>query len=91
MCAHDWQGFAAGTVYVVLFTVLCLKWSVKKRFIPKILQGIWETFFYENNRHHNSYKFAFIPFLPFHRNQEQDSNFQQLGGLITRNISVFCL
>ena len=33
----------------------------------------------------------FIPFLTFRRNQKQDSNFQQGGGLVTRNISVFYL
>ena len=36
------------------------------------------------------YKFAFIRFLSFHRNKKQESNFQQVGGLVTRNIFVFC-
>ena len=31
---------------------------------------------------------AFILFLSFRRNQKQESNFQQAGGLVTRNISV---
>ena len=32
----------------------------------------------------------FILFLSFLRNQKQESDFQQVGGLVTRNISVFC-
>ena len=35
--------------------------------------------------------FTFIPFLSFHRNQNQESNFQQVGSLITRNTIAFCL
>ena len=38
-----------------------------------------------------SYKFAFILFLSFLKNEKQESGFQQVGGLVTRNISVFCL
>ena len=30
-------------------------------------------------------------FCPFLANQKQESGFQQVGGLVTRNISVFCL
>ena len=60
-----------------------------------ILQGIWETFLDENNRSYNSnkfiYKFAFIPFLSFPRNEKHESDFQQVGGLVTRNISGFYL
>ena len=37
------------------------------------------------------YKFTFIPFLSFRRNQKQESNFQQVGGLVMRYISPFCL
>ena len=36
-------------------------------------------------------KFAVIPFLPFPRNQKQESDVQQFGGLVARYISVFCL
>ena len=65
--AHSSRVFAKGALQVALFTVWCLKWSVKKRWIPKILQEIWEPFLHENNRHYNSnkfiYKFAFIPFF----------------------------
>ena len=47
------------------------------------------------DRNYHSYKFrnkfTFIPFLSFHRNQEQESNFQQVGGLATRNSFAFCL
>ena len=34
---------------VVLFTVLWLKWSVKKSCIAKVLLAIWEAFFHEHN------------------------------------------
>ena len=45
---------------------------------------------HENNRNYNSYrfssKFTFILFLFFLANQKQESRFQQVGGLIARNI-----
>ena len=76
-----------------MFTVFCFKWSVKKHCVAKILQGIWRRFLYENNRNFNSYKsshkFNFISFLSFHKNQKQESNFQQVGGLVTSNILLF--
>ena len=34
---------------------------------------------------------VFITFLSFRRNQKQEFNFQQVGRLVTRNISIFCL
>ena len=68
---------------------------MKKHCVAKILQGISERFLYENNRNYNSYKFsykaAFLPVLSFRRNKKLESNFQQVGGLVTKNISVFCL
>ena len=68
---------------------------MKKHCVARILQGILERFLYENNRNYNSYKFGykfgFIPVLSFRRNQKEESNFQQVGDLVTRNISVFCL
>ena len=49
----------------------------------------------QNNRNYNSnkfsYKFAFIPVLSFRSNKKLESNFQQVGDLVARNISVFCL
>ena len=52
-------------------------------------------FLHENNRNYNSclfsYKVAFILLLCFLTNRNQESRFQQVGGLVTRNISVFCL
>ena len=52
-------------------------------------------FLHENNRTYSSYrfsyKFAFILFLYFLTNQKQESSFQQVGSLVTRNISGFCL
>ena len=78
-----------------LFTVLCFKWSVKKHCVARILQGILERFLRENNRNYNSYKFSYkfdlIPVLSCRRNQKQESKFQQLGDLVTKNISAFCL
>ena len=65
----------------------------EKHGAAKILQGILDRFLYENNRNYNSqnfsYKFDFIPVLSFRRKQKQQSNFQQVGDLETRNISVF--
>ena len=68
---------------------------MKKHCAAKDLLAIWEIFLHENNRNYNSYrishKFTFILFLTFLTNQKQESSFQQIGGLVTRNISVFCL
>ena len=68
---------------------------MKKHYVAKILQGIWEGFLFEHNRNYNSckfsYKSAFIPCLYLRRNQKQESNFQQVGDLVTRNTSVFGL
>ena len=56
---------------------------------------IWEIILHENDHSYSSYrcsyKFAFIHFLSFLTNQKQESGFQQVGGLVTRNISGFCL
>ena len=50
---------------------------------------------HEINRSYNSFrfshKFAFILFLSFLANQKQESGFQHVGDLVTRNISVFYL
>ena len=66
---------------------------MKKRCVAKDLLAIWEIFLHENNRNYDSYrfsyKFTFILFLSFLANQKQESGFQQVGGLVTRNISVF--
>ena len=68
---------------------------MKKHYVARILQGILERFLYKNNRNYNSYKFSykfdFIPILSFRRNSEQEPKFQQVGDLVTRNISAFCL
>ena len=74
----------------VLFPVLCFIWLVKKHSVVKILPAVWETLFYEKIVS-NSYKFVFIPFLFFRRTQKQEPNFQHVGGLLGRNISVLCL
>ena len=66
---------------------------MKKHCLAKVLLAIWEKFLNENNRNYNSYrfsyKFAFVLYLGFLTNQKQESDFQQVGGLVTRNISVF--
>ena len=81
-------------VEVGLLTVLYFKWSVKKHF-KKILQGILEINLFENNHKSNfykfSYNFAYMSVLSFRRNQKQESNFQQVGDVVTRNSSVYCL
>ena len=77
--------------------IYCFKSQVisEKHCVAKVLQWVWEILLYENKRNYNSYKFswkfAFIPFLSFRRNQKQESNFQQVEGLITRKIPCFCL
>ena len=48
-CAHSWWGLAKGVLQVVLFLVLCFKWSMKNHCVTKIFQGIWKTFLYKNN------------------------------------------
>ena len=57
-------------------------------------RNLRETFI-ENNHKSNyykfSYKFAYIPVLPFRRNQKQKLNFQEVGDLVMRNTSAFCL
>ena len=60
-----------------------------------VLLAIWDIFLHENNRNYNSYrssyKFAFILFLSFLTNLKQESGFEQVGGQVTRHISVFYL
>ena len=67
----------------------------KKYSVAKFLQGVCEVFFYENNHNYNSYKssykFTYISFSSFCRNQKQESSFKQVGFLVTRNISTFGL
>ena len=62
---------------------------MKKQCVAKVLLAIREIFLHEINRNYNSYrfgyKFAFILFLAFLTYQKQESGFQQVGGLVTRN------
>ena len=55
--------------------------------------AVWKIPSHKNNLNYDSYvfsyNFAFIPFLSFLRNQKQESKFQQVCNLITRNISGF--
>ena len=68
---------------------------MKKHFVAKALLAIRQIFLHENNRSYNFYrfseKFAFILFLSFLTNQKQKLGFQQVGGLVMRNFSIFCL
>ena len=60
---------------------------MKKHCLTKILLAI-----YENNCNRNSQKFSYkFAFLWFRRNQKQESNIQLVGGLVTKNVSDFCL
>ena len=85
-----WGRSTSCFIYSFVFQVI-----MKKHCGAKISQGIWERSLYENNRNSNSCKFCckyiFIPFLFFHRNQKQESNFQQVGGLVTWNSFTFYL
>ena len=61
----------------------------------KVLLAVWRMLLREDGRNYNSYRFSyklgFILFLSFLANQEQESDFQQFGGLVTRNVPGFCL
>ena len=83
------------TFYRLFYLQFCNssdKW--KSKFIAKVLLAIWVMFLHENSRNYNSYRFSqkicFYPLFVF-KNQKQESDFQQVGGLVTGNISVFCL
>ena len=60
-----------------------------------VLLAIWDIFLHENNRNYNSYRFCyklvFILFLSFFINQIQNSDFQQVSGLVSGYVSAFCL
>ena len=68
---------------------------IREKTLANILLAIWQLFLYENNQNYNSSrvinKFAFILLLSFLTDQKQDSDFQQVGGLLTRNITDLCL
>ena len=89
--SNSWKRFAEGFLRVFLFPVSCFKRSVKKH---KPFTRNLRVFLYGNNRNYNSYKFSykftFIPFFSFRRNQKQESNFQQDCSLVTKHVSVFC-
>ena len=92
---YSWWGFSEGILQFALFTILWFKWSVNKHCVAKILLASWEILLHENNRNYNSYIFsyksAFILFFSFLTKQKRESGFQQVGGVVTRNISVFYL
>ena len=63
---------------------------MKKHCVAEFLLAIWGIFLHESNCNYNSYRFSyrfvFILFLSFLTNKKQESGFQQVGGLVTRNI-----
>ena len=77
------------------FTYSFLIQVIREKTLGNVLLAIWELFLHENNQIYNSYrfidKFAFILLLSFLTDQKQDSDFQQVGGLLTRNITDLCL
>ena len=68
---------------------------MKRHCVVKVLLAIWEIFLHENSRNYTSYrvsnKFSFVPYLTFIAKQKKESGVQQVSGLVTGNISVFCL
>ena len=66
---------------------------MEKHYVAKVLKATREILLHENNRNYNSYrfsyKFTFILFLSFLTNQKQESGFQQVDSLVTRNIFLF--
>ena len=90
--AHSWQGFTEIVLQVDLFTVLWFK-SVKKHCVAKVLLVIWEIkikkiilTIISTNLSKNSFLSSFCPFL---QTKKQESGFQQVSDLVTRNISFF--
>ena len=77
-------------IYNFVIQVISEKTLCRKDFTSNL-----RDIFAWNNRNYDSYiftyKFAFILFFSFLTNQKEESGFQQVGGLVTRNISVFCL
>ena len=67
----------------------------EKNCVAKVLQAIWDIFLHENNGNYNSTDLVINPllssFCSILQTKTKKSGFQQVGGLVTRNISVFCL
>ena len=65
----------------------------EKTMCSKGFTRIWEKYVHESNCNYYSYgfsyKFTFIHILSFLTHQEQESGFQQVGDLVTRNILFF--
>ena len=68
-------------------------WPLKKTQRSKVFASYLRNPLYENNCNYNSckfgYKFAFVIFLFFPRNQKQDSNFLQVCCLVTKKFFAF--
>ena len=66
----------------------CVQVISEKTYCSKILFAIWKACLYQNDLNRNSYRTGneprIIPSFSFIQNQKQESNFQQVGGLVTR-------
>ena len=65
-----------------------------KIFIEKPVIAIRGTFLKENinfNSYKFSHKLASIPFSSFCMKQKQEPYFMEVGVLVTKNVSAFCL
>ena len=83
-----WESFAICIIYGCEIQVVSEKTLRSKGFL-----AIWKTISYINNCIYNSNKIsqksAFISFLTFCRSQKEEANFQNVGGLVTKNHAGF--
>ena len=90
---HSWQGFAEDAPEIVLFTVLRFQLTIEKTLRNKVFARYLRNLLYKNNWNYNSckfgYKFAFVIFLFFPRNQKEDSNFLQVSCLVIKTFFAF--
>ena len=77
----------------------------KKHYVANVLLAIWETCLHEKNHNYNPYRFSYklafsfffflsflvLSFLWLSFLFAKESDFQEVGGLVTRNISVLSL
>ena len=79
-------------VYFFVFQLVSERTLCSKGFTSYF---VFYYFVYENKCNSNSYKFsyklAFIALLPFRMNKKQQLIFYEVGGLVTKNLSVFSL
>ena len=90
----SFRGFAeGGLIYSFVIQVI----SEKKHYVAKVLLTIWERFYMKINVTIIMWPTDLVIssllsfFLSYVTNQRQESGFPHVGGLVTRNISAFCL